>query len=332
MSNPYINVWDWIQAEDVFCPMLGGRGCGKTDSALRGVIGIDCPYKFNKFIYMRRTETELKQAVNSYVNPFGEINIRYGVNITVYADKVLSFKRDDNVIGYATALTTMKNLRGITLPDVDVIVYDEFIPEMHAKPIKGEAMALFNAYETINRNREFVGKPPVKLILLANIFNIYSAILSELGLINQVYEMQLAGGTQSIVYPDRLLRLTVFDEQEFVKAKQQTAIGKLTADGKYEQIAITQRVKDCAICKMNLREFRAIWNMGGVTLWQHKDDITQLYVTESPNYTPATESDLLSRAKTVDISASVGNIYFASAEAKYKLHSLYPKIIKNERW
>lgn len=327
MINPYINVWDWIQPEDVFCPMLGGRGCGKTDSALRGVIGIDCDYKFNKFIYMRRTETELKQAVNNYVNPFSDINMRYGTNIKPYPDKVLSFKRDDKIVGYATALTTMKNLRGITLPDVDVIIYDEFIPEPHAKPIKGEAMALFNAYETINRNREFVGKSPVKLILLANIFNIYSAVLSELGLINQVYDMQISGGTQSIVYPERLLRLTVFDETEFVKAKQQTAIGKLTSNSDYEKIAITQRVIDSSICKKNLREFSALYNMGGIVVWRHKDDVSLIYVTDSKvNITP-TENELMLRAKTIDISASNGNIYFATAEAKYKLHLLYPKII-----
>ena len=37
------------------------------------------------------------------------------------------------------------------------IIFAEFIPEAHERLIKNEAAALFNFYETINRNRELDG-------------------------------------------------------------------------------------------------------------------------------------------------------------------------------
>ena len=45
------------------------------------------------------------------------------------------------------ALSTVSNLRGFDMSDCTLLIYDEFIPEPHERPLKNEAAALFNAYE-----------------------------------------------------------------------------------------------------------------------------------------------------------------------------------------
>ena len=66
------------------------------------------------------------------------------------------------------ALSTFGNLRGVDFSDVDMIFFDEFVPQKNARPIKAEAEAFFNLYETVNRNRELDGRPPVRVLMLSN--------------------------------------------------------------------------------------------------------------------------------------------------------------------
>ena len=69
-------------------------------------------------------------------------------------------------------------------------MFDEFIPERHEKALKNEADAFFNVYETINRNRELNGDPPLQTLCLSNSNSLASPILNALNLVKVVEKMQ----------------------------------------------------------------------------------------------------------------------------------------------
>ena len=83
------------------------------------------------------------------------------------------------------ALSTISNVRGFDATDRDVLIYDEFIPERHERPIKDEATAFFNAIETIQRNRELEGKDPLTVLCLANANELANPLFIELKLVKR---------------------------------------------------------------------------------------------------------------------------------------------------
>ena len=109
--------------------------------------------------------------------------------------------RDDKILGYTAALSTISNMRGFDASDVEMLIYDEFIPEKHERTLKHEATAFLNAYETINRNREMQGKKPLQVLALANAMDLANPIFLELGIVNNIERMLDKG--RSNIYLDR---------------------------------------------------------------------------------------------------------------------------------
>ena len=165
-DSGYVNIGGILCEGYPFNFVCGGRGTGKTYDALR------MARKNNrKFILLRRTQTQADTISNPKFSVFKPLNDDEGWNIQPekVGDHLKAFvDEDENIIGYVFALSTLSNMRGFDASDVELIIYDEFIPEKHERPIKNEAEALWNAYETINRNRELKGQAPVQHLCLAN--------------------------------------------------------------------------------------------------------------------------------------------------------------------
>lgn len=112
---------------------------------------------------------------------------------------------------YGAALDIARK-RSLPFDDVALWWYDEFIPEEHVKRVRGEGAALLSAYETINRNRELEGNPPLRVVMTANTLNLGNPLLMELGVVTAFAKMEvkreenykwlpnLRGGTL-LVYP-----------------------------------------------------------------------------------------------------------------------------------
>ena len=153
LPNGYVDI-RWILAQCLpFNFLVGGRGTGKTYGALKVVVEDNI-----KFMLPRRTQAQIDFVTKSEFSPIKPINRDLGVDITA-AKKTkynTGFYADDSgdPIGYASALSTMSNLRGFDASDVQLWIFDEFIPERHERPIKNEGAAFLNAYETMNRNLE----------------------------------------------------------------------------------------------------------------------------------------------------------------------------------
>lgn len=256
----YLNIFDYYDRRYPFQIFVGGRGTGKTFGALSGTIGkIDTHgIHMRDPIYMRRTGAELELLFDSPkgegANPYKKLNSFYHVNYGIKEIKKNlggiyhrveneegRFDHQGLPIGYATALSTLASIRSLDFSSSTDWFYDEFIPEAHVRKMKGECDALLNAYETINRNREFDGEEAVRLWMLSNSNDIYSPIFVGLGIVDTVEKM-LQKRLQHKYIKERGLAIHILDSpQEFIDAKKQTALYKLTAGTKFSDMALENK-------------------------------------------------------------------------------------------
>lgn len=230
----YYDVHEDLDRGLTFNFIIGGRGIGKTFSALRSAVSLS-----GNFIYLRRSKTEIELCALPETNPFKAVNNFDGTDYKIQRAGDLSTILDPegNVRGYAMALSTFGNLRGVDFSDVNLILFDEFVPQKNARPIKAEDEAFFNLYETVNRNRELDGLPPVRVLMLSNAVSINSPILAALGLVG-ILERMIAKGKEYYIDRDRSILVRLPYDADFAAEKSMTALYRLTAGSRYADHAI----------------------------------------------------------------------------------------------
>lgn len=253
MSNIYIDIFELCDTDSyTFHILQGGRGTGKTFSALTGVHGLrECKYKpHGKYILLRRTEEECTTIASddANMNPFKKINRLYGSDIACkrISKKMLGIFNDSDCTGspqgYIMALSTFAKVRGADFDDVGTVIMDEFVPEDHVRLLRNEGDAYFNMYETVCRNREFDGERPVQMFWLSNSNNIYNPLLDELNIINDIERLSKTKGCGRLDYADRGLEFFLMETlPEFRVLKSQTALSRLTAGTRYSSMALDNR-------------------------------------------------------------------------------------------
>lgn len=278
-KNGYVNIDSILSCGMPFIFVTGGRGTGKTYGALRYVIRSG-----RRVMWMRRTQNETDFINKPEFQPFKILNEDYNLNIEPHtvAKGSVAFIDDDtgDIVGYSCALSTIANMRGFDASDVSIIVYDEFIPERHKKPIKEEGQALFNAYETINRNRELQDRPPVQLLALSNSNRLDNEIFRSLDIINDLQDMKNSGECE-LIDPARGLAVFVLDDSPVSQKKKTTALYKLTAGSDFEKMALANDFSDLSehtSVRRNLREYVPLVTVGEIAIYRHKSNHTY-YIT-----------------------------------------------------
>ena len=148
--------WYEIRAENLrpVSIVIGGRGIGKTYSTISFLMESG-----EKFIYLRNTDVQLRESASDFGNPFKRWNLDHGRNIEIHPEgKHYIISENEEILGYAAALSTFKNLRGVDLSDIRYVFFDEFIERDKIRFDQFSAFA--NMYETINRNREVLVLEP----------------------------------------------------------------------------------------------------------------------------------------------------------------------------
>lgn len=281
LPSGYVDI-SWVRAHGMpFNFMVGGRGTGKTYGCLT-----NCLDKKDKFIYMRRTDTILQATLNGEFNPMNPIE--KDRHLLLATEPINRYIRgwypgitDDNgkVIpsaqspyGVAVALSVIGNMRGWDAQDYNVLINDEFIPESHERPLKDEADAFFNAYETINRNREFKGRPPLTCFLLSNANDMTNDYFMKLGLIDIVDHMQ-ANKQEFYMDRDKGLTISLLEDSPISKKKRETALYKLTQGTSFAKMALNNTFTKDVHTKpksMPLVEYRPIVKIGELVIYEHK--------------------------------------------------------------
>lgn len=288
MESRYFTLDKANKADQPFNIFIGGRGTGKTFTTL------DFSYVSNteesRFMYLRRTEVEVSSIADEKFNPFKAVNRIQGYNVQaryITKNSVGEFYEpnengEERFLGYASALSTFGKLRGADLCDVDKIVFDEFIKTRVAHQIKDEADLFFNAYETINRNREIEGRKPLKAYLLSNATTLNSPILEELNLINVIERMKRKKQT-AYTDRDRGIHIELLDNIKISQEKRDTALYKLTQGTAYSAHALDNEFAYDSfenIIKVNLNEYTPWVQLDDLYIYRHKHRL-EFYVCKS---------------------------------------------------
>lgn len=286
-KNGYVNIKAIMDHPATFVFIYGGRGTGKTYGALQYAID-----QGKGFLYTRRLLSQAEVTAGESLQPFNQLNMDRGWSIVPFKDNKYSWtfaesEQDEKGIlrrgtrhGVMSAINTFKNIRGISAEWIDMFIHDEFIPELNERPIRGEATALFNAYESVNRNRELTGRPPVKLLCLANANDIANPVFMELQLVRAAEKIRKEGKDYIYIPKQRMLLVDLF-RSEISERKSKTALYDLTRGTEFYNMAVKNvftGVERGRIGHQNVREYRPIVRAGEITIYRHKSR-KEYYVT-----------------------------------------------------
>lgn len=281
LLNGYLDIEKILSYNMPFTWIVGGRGTGKTYGALKYAYE-----SHTRFILMRRTQAQTDLINKPEFNPYKAINQDLGTDIQVksiskYNSKIFEpAENGEQLLGYTCALSTISNLRGFDASDCKLLIWDEFVPEKHERPIKGEGAAFLNAYETINRNRELKGEPPLQVLGLANAFNIANPVFLELGLVGRCEKMK-NNDQEFFMDPERGILLVLLQHSRISKAKADTALYRLSS-GSYRDMALSNDFiynNSDSIKAQALKEYKLLCTVGEISIYRHKSK-REYYVSE----------------------------------------------------
>ena len=276
LPNNYLNMAGILRDPHPFIIVVGARGTGKTYGALTGALDQDL-----KFIYFRRTQKIIDAVTDPALHIFKRINQDRQRDIQPgRSSGLVRFMEKETCVGYAAGLSTFANVRGFDGSDIDLIIYDEFIPEPTERVMFNAYTALLNAVETIGRNRELEGRPPVKTLLLSNSDLIYSDIVTGLKIGDRLLAMQESGVEMLDVSPELLIIRPT--GEAFREQKRDTALYRLTSGQSYAAVALDNAfpIEDRERIKNRpLAEYRPLAAIGGICLYKHKSG-GSYYVTD----------------------------------------------------
>ena len=298
------HVWIWDYASDKYCIQffIGGRGDGKTYGGLDGA-RLNFIETGNKFIFSRLTIKEQKQITSKSAsakgNPFKKINKKEGCNIAILGSgddvvsSIVDFEVDDKgklkatgrQYGYAMSLVDVCEVRGQDYDDVTDWLIDEFIPEKHKRIPKGLGDALLQGFETINRDREDEGRPPLRVWLMANANDIYNPIFKELGLVSLCEKMKREGKKDLYIKDRRMAIHLLEDSEELKEARSKRAITAIAKGTAFADMAFNNDFAYNDFSSVAYRKvtgYKPIVTLDNMTIYVQKGS-SRLYIS----YTPA---------------------------------------------
>lgn len=297
-SKGYLNIPWLMSLGTAWIIIIGGRGTGKTYGVLQEAILNEW-----NFIFLRRLGKQLDIVKKPDYSPFKKLNKKLHTNITtftegtdmsgIYQDSVEddngNLKPSGKRLGFMSALNVFQNVRGFDGDDYEYVVYDEFVPQKNERLLKGEADAIFNMYETVNRNRELEGRPPVQMLMLSNSDDITHPIFIQLKLVKILERMKKNGKE---VYVDRDRSITVVYLQHSTiseQKKEKTVIGRLTRGTSYGAMAYDNTFDvdlEHNISSERLVEYKPLVSVGELCIYKHKSQRNRYYVSSHKSGSP----------------------------------------------
>ena len=290
-----------VSALGAWCNIIiGKRQVGKTYGTLLYELQQDKP-----FMYLRRTTTEFDAITSDPdLNPFLPLK-NEGFNVDIVKSGKVTYtigayeyeegkpKNCTKKYGVGMTLPSIANIRGFNGSAFHDVVYDEFIPEKIVVKRKAEGDALLNAYVTINGNRELEGKPPLRMWLLANAFDITSPILVDLGVVGHIARMAKTG--QEWMLTDTGIFLCMPKSNAVSEKRAQTAFMKhmmKNKDSKFYQMAMENKFSynDLSMVRpMSLAGMKPQFKVGDLYCYEY--DSTHYYLCKSPHQAHEVYSD-----------------------------------------
>jgi hypothetical protein len=209
--------------------ILGNRSSGKTYGCQKRTIK-NFLKDGSQFIYLRRYDTEFD---GGKLDKFWDaVRVEFpDVQFDVKGRELLI---NDEVAGYAAALSTAKKLKSVPFPNVTIILFDEFLVEKgFIKYLPNEVECFLDFFETVARTRD-----NVTALLLSNALTVTNPYFLYFGirLKNKQYQ-HIPRIIDGITY-NNLLMVELVQNEEFIDMKSKTKFGLLTAGTRYGGYAV----------------------------------------------------------------------------------------------
>lgn len=161
MMELYIDIPRTLSYNALWNYILGMRGGGKTYGSLKYCIDQYQKAKSKgrnwQFMYVRRMKTELEKLTQMRGGRlFNAVQKEFPDNVLKAESNILYC--DNKVMGYAQALSTASLLKSDAFPDVQLIIFDEFIIDNRGTYhyLKDEVTKFLDLYETVARGRDVI--------------------------------------------------------------------------------------------------------------------------------------------------------------------------------
>lgn len=297
-NSGYLSIPAILGYGQKFNYVWGGRGTGKTYGGLEY-----CIEHKKIFVYMRSLQAQIDTIKIPELSPFKKLNKDKGWSIypktigknvagfyNTYTDDKGKLVYTGPILGYAIALNTFANLRGFDASDVEIGIYDEFIPEKRERKVENAGYAFKNAYETMNRNRELDGETPIQFLLFSNSENLSCNMFIENNLMEKVSAMDIKKQSVSIMQERGIGLFNLFDSP-ISERKKETALYKMSgADSNFNRMALGNEFYSAdytGIKPTNIKELVPLCRMDSITIYERKNKNT-IYVTRHHSGNPPT--------------------------------------------
>lgn len=296
-----------LYPEAVFIFVVGGRNTGKTYSALR----YSRIKKHERFGFIKRTNDDvdflckgggkISTATNNHgidTSPFKSINRDFGTNVRAYGiDKGFGGFWDcnddnepiGNPCGYILSLYSVSRFKGFDLSDIEVLYFDEFIPNVYDRIInRNEGNQVLDLYKTISRDRIHRGKPPLKLICLANATRVSNPLFNTFELTDIAVDMQANNIEYYYDEEKKILLHILSSSDEFMEVESKDALYIAMKDTAWGQMAYenTFGYDDFSdIRKNNIKHFRPLLEI------KYKNKYFYIYSKDGVYYATKTRSN-----------------------------------------
>lgn len=275
-KNGYLDIPAILGVGMPFTLILTGRGVGKTFGVL-DFCRKEAMEGRGRFAYMRRLQTQIDICAKQEFSPFKRLDMvrHYTTTVKSISRYSSGFYDGDSgeLLGVGVALSTFGSLRGFDGSDITRIVFEECIPQAREARIKNEASSLWDAYETINRNRELEGRPPVQLVCIGNSNDSAAELLVDMGLVSRIERMKRKG-QRLYIDRGRGLLLVVLTDSAIGEEKRGTALYTLLGkNSEYTAAALenTPAEEWGTMCRpVVLREYNPIVAVGEICVYKHK--------------------------------------------------------------
>lgn len=303
LSSGYVNMRAVFELPFTFIWIVGGRGTGKTYGALEYLLESN-----TRFMLLRRTASQAQIVQHPAMTPIKSVVNDHGWKYTVAPvvkgiGGIYEYQNTDGkdeliypAAGYIAALSTFANVRGFDASDIDAIFYDEFIKEGHEKGMKGEADALLNAYETMNRNRELQGRNPIKMVAASNSTDLANPYFVRLGLVTE-FERMRQKGQMVRELPDRDTCIIDLQHSPISDQKRDTALYRMARNTEFASMALDNAFGvDLGQYKSkSLKEYKPMLAVGELVVYRHKSR-QEFYISPhrsgNPPYYGTSKQDL----------------------------------------
>lgn len=330
----------WLEIrnyEKKFRPLtffIGGRGIGKTYSSIQYLVE-----RGDLFLYLRNTQTQIDESCSLMGNPFLRYNQDHGRNIKLVPEKKHFLIVDEvenpedekpvqKLIGYAAALSTFENLRGVDMSDVKYVLFDEFIEKRTLSFNQFDSFS--HMYETVSRNRELLGDPPLICFMLSNSQSLFNPILQGYGIVHQIEKMIVYGQD---THTDQDYFVCLCKDQEVSQKKQNTALYRLARNSHiYRENIENDFVNDdfSGIESVNLREYTPLCCYDDIFIYKHKSQPIYHVTWTSGTCQHFQESErslfLRSFGASLRMLIPLNKVTFSDASIKHKLEREVLKI------